>query len=168
MPKEEKPDPEHLTWLVKSRAVNQGVSAKLYGLIRGYPEQFGDKNKFGSDGQMLIAISFSLWRSLFLSDKTGYFEDTNKDAEYFLGEMLLNNAINFSQDRTARNWTFNYYAANAKFRLELYAKKHPDDFDLGRLTAPNPKARWEKLHDAFEVSVEHFGKRLEQASKHSD
>src|SRR6266516_4278201 len=105
MPKE-KPDPDHLTWLVENRAANQRVSAKLYRLLRAFPDQARVKS-FGVEAQMLISVSFSLWRSAFLSDKTGKFKDTHQGAELFLEEMLMNNAIAYSQDRQSKDWTFN-------------------------------------------------------------
>jgi len=96
-------------------------------------------------------ISISLWRSAFLSDKTGYLEDTNKSAERFLGEMLLTNAIAFSQEHSPKDWTFNYCAENARYRQvelkeewpELKAKIVPP---TGQQT---PKNRWSYLRAAF-------------------
>ncbi|HTB81669.1 MAG TPA: hypothetical protein VK717_12360 [Opitutaceae bacterium] len=164
------PDPTHLEWLVENRAANQLVSVKLYKSLNEHPDQFKNK-EFGIDAQMLIAVSFSLWRSAFLSDKTGYLEDTNEGAEWFLGEMLLNNAITYVQDRKAKDWTFNYYASNARYRLDEYSERHPD-FDIDQFFVPKqkrtPKIRWKNLHNAFEKAVEHFGGRLKRAAKNSD
>ncbi|HEV7928274.1 MAG TPA: hypothetical protein VGR14_23175 [Verrucomicrobiae bacterium] len=154
----EKPDPTHVEWLVKNRAANQKVSARLYRLLRDFPDQAREK-KFGAEAQMLIAVSFSLWRSAFLSDKTGRFTDTNLCAELFLEEMLMNNAIAYSQDRKSKDWAFNYYAANARYRILEYSSSHPK-LKIGSLLASNPKDRWERLQDAFEKLVDHFEKRL--------
>jgi hypothetical protein len=161
MPKE-KPDPTHLTWLVENRAANQRVSAKLYQLVRDFPNQAWGKS-FGGEAQMLISISFSLWRSVFLSDKTGKFKDTNQGAELFLEEMLMNNAIAYSQDRQSKDWTFNYYATNARYRIQDYCRKYPK-IKIGPLLSSIPKDRWKLLQRAFEKLVNHFEKRLRQAA----
>jgi hypothetical protein len=161
---EELPDPEHLEWLVENRAANQRTSAKLYRLFKEYPKQVSNR-PFASQAQALVAIGFSLWRSAFLSDKTGLLSDTNEDAEWFLGELLLTNNIAFPQDRKAKDWTFNYYAANAKFRLEIYAANYPGDFELGQVTAKSPKDRWKNLQHEFERAVEHFRLQLKTAAE---
>lgn len=117
-----RPDPTHIDWLVENRAENQRVSAKLYSLLRSYPAQVSEKD-FGLEAQILVGVAFSLWRSAFLSDKTGFREEARMGAELFLEEMLLNNAIAYTQDRKSKDWTFTYYANNARYRLLDYWRK---------------------------------------------
>ncbi len=116
---------------------------------------------------MLVAIGFSLWRSAFLSDKTVGLKETTADAELFLEELLMSNAISYPQDRKAKDWTFNYYVTTLDF-AEEYVQRNPDS-NIGPLFAPvvqgTPKNRWEHLHNAFEKAVEHFGEKLDRAAK---
>ena len=158
----EKPDPDHLAWLVEHRAANQRVSVKLYQLLREFPNQAKEK-PFKAEVPMLISVSFSLWRSAFLSDKTGKPGDTYASAELFLEEMLMNNAIAYPQDRQSKDWTFNYYATNARYRIEDYCDRYPR-IKIGPLVYHAPKGRWELLQAAFEKLVNHFEKRLRQAA----
>jgi hypothetical protein len=158
-----RPEPEHLDWLVANRAANQRASAKLYRLLRECSTEARNKS-FGGEAQMLISISFSLWRSAFLSDKTGKFKDTHQGAELFLEEMLMNNAIAYSQDRGSKDWTFNYYASNASYRIHDYCKKYRR-IKIGPLRSSIPKQRWERLETALEKLIDHFGKRLRKAAR---
>ena len=78
------------------------------------------------DAQTLIAITFSLWRAAFLAGRSASGAETAAHAKEFLYEMIANNAINYPQDKAARNWTFNYYVANARNRLKDYVGIFPD------------------------------------------
>lgn len=155
-------DPEHLEWLVNNRAATQHTSVKLFRLLKAHPTEL-EGGDFASPAQMLVAISFALWRSAFLSDKTGFLKDTNKDAFTFLGEMVLTNAIVFSNERNTKNWTFNFYAGGAFYRLQeltrtwVEFKPSPLHPPLGSRT---PKNRWAVLQKAFEKAVDHFEQRL--------
>jgi hypothetical protein len=158
------PDPEHLDWLVQHRTANQSTAAKLYRLFREYRPIIGE-SPFANEAQLLVSVAFSLWRSAFLSDKTGRLSDAVKDAEWFLGEMLLTNAIAFVQDKKAKDWTFNYYIGSARGYLEIYARDNSSDFALGNLSAKAPKERWEIAYNAFKRAVEHFSLRLKAEAK---
>lgn len=105
--------PSHLEWLVESRAVNQRASLKLFKLFEKYPGRMKSK-ELSQAAQNFVGISFSLWRAAFLADKTGKRHAVFEDARAFLGKMLTDNAITYPQDRSAREWTFNYYMSNAK------------------------------------------------------
>jgi hypothetical protein len=99
-------------------------------------------------------LAFSLWRSAFLSDKTGYRSDTEAGAVKFLSEMLQNNAIAYSQERSSKDWTFNYYATNAHLRLEDLQDLNID-WELGfpMPMMKSPKDRWGFLQKAFEKAL---------------
>jgi hypothetical protein len=160
---EQLPDPKHLDWLVEHHAKNQRTSATLHRLLREHPKQV-KRRPLAPQARLLIGVSFSLWRAAFLSDKTSLLSDGDKDAEWFLGELIVPNAIAFVEGKKAKEWTFNYYAENARFRLEMYAQNYLDDVILGPLLAMNPKDEWERLHDAFEKAVKHFGQQLGAAN----
>jgi len=157
-------DPEHAEWLAKHRSDNQIISAKLYKLLKSYPDEIDD---FGFEIEMLVGIAFSLWRSAFLSDKTGYRSDTTQKAISFLAELVQNNAIVFSSERGAVDWAFNYFAFNAKHRLEKLQDRWPE-LKMTPLLPSNarahmPKDRWESLHNAFCDAVNYFEGLLVEA-----
>ena len=151
-------DTEHGEWLVKHRAATQKTSAKLYKLLREYEVEIVG---MGYTTQALIGVSFSLWRSAFLSDKTGAPEDTYEGGVKFMSEMLQNNAIAYNQERNSKDFTFNYYATNARLRLEDIKRKRPE-WKIGVVRPPKdtPKTRWEFLQSAFEKAVAGFERHL--------
>jgi hypothetical protein len=151
-------DTEHGQWLVKHRAATQKTSAELYRLLREYEVEI---EGMGFTTQALIGVSFSLWRSAFLSDKTGNPEDTYESGVKFMSEMLQNNAIAYSQERNSKDWTFNYYATNARLRLEDLKRKRPE-WKIGVVlpAKDTPKTRWEFLQAAFEKAVAGFESHL--------
>ena len=101
--------PDHLRWLIDCRTQNQNVSLQLYEILKSNPE--AGKTR---EGQHLVAVAFSLWRAAFLADRTGSRQARSKNAEIFLHRMLADNAITYD----SREWTFNYYIDNARYRLE--------------------------------------------------
>jgi hypothetical protein len=48
-------------------------------------------------GQIPVGICFSLWRAAFLADKTGQGTAVFASAKDFLGKILVDNAINYTQ-----------------------------------------------------------------------
>ena len=90
-------------------------------------------------------------------------EDTNNSAVKFMSEMLENNAIAYTQERKTKDWTFNYYAANARYRLKDLKERWPNA-RFGPLIPSHgeqdPKNRWEFLQRAYEKAVDHFERRL--------
>ena len=81
MIKEDTPTPTHLAWVIDGRARNQKTSLKLYELMKKYKRQI--KKKRSDEVQDLVAVSFSLWRAVFLADRTGQTEAKMTDAEIF-------------------------------------------------------------------------------------
>jgi hypothetical protein len=156
---------EHLEWLIESRAKNQRASGKLYRLLEEREPQIKEKD-ISRMAQSLVAISFSLWRAAFLADKTGKTRSVFDDAKLFLGKMLIDNAINYSQDRAAREWTFNYYISVAEdhltsFLSEIEGLEVVLDGDLQDKSLPYAKRRWDRCQAGLELAVEHFLAALE-------
>jgi hypothetical protein len=164
--KEETPTPEHLKWVIEGRARNQTASLKLYSMMLDYKEQIR-KKKLATDAQDLAAVCFSLWRAVFLADRTGKLQNKMTDVEHFVAKMLTDNAIAFAQDRGAREWTFNYYIDNALFRLEKL-QKYWSPLKNVPLKPSNrtPRKRWDCLQDAFEEALQLFEREL--TSKNSN
>jgi hypothetical protein len=159
--------PEHLTWLVKSRAANQQSALRLFDLFERYPKRISGRD-FSKTAQILVAVCFSLWRAAFLADKTGKRHAVVEHAKTFLGKMIIDNAITYPQDRNAREWTFNYYTDNAKGGLLTLAKRWNS---VGAVLAAKRKVpkgsttsqrRWNRYHDAFENAVECLTAELEE------
>lgn len=119
----------------------------------------------------MVAACFSLWRAAFLADKTGSRYAAINDAKTFLGKMLTDNAINYPQDRNAREWTFNYYMKNARHALFDLAK---DSIDVETALLTKPKTtkgstvasrRWDQYQEAFDVALKKLGADLRAAKE---
>ncbi|HEY2011757.1 MAG TPA: hypothetical protein VGH23_22395 [Rhizomicrobium sp.] len=145
-------DIEHLTWLVESRAKNQKASLKLLSLFRSYSTEI-KSSRPALIAQKLVAVAFSLWRAAFLADKKN--QDGLEHADIFLEKMIVDNAINYPQDRTARAWSFSYYISNARHHLKQLAETWPSVKPIGP-TSRNPRARWSYLQQVFEIAVNQF------------
>jgi hypothetical protein len=116
-----------------------------------------------------VAVSFSLWRAVFLADRTGRPEARRSAARDFVEKMLTDNAITFMQDMKSNEWTFNYYIDNALFRMEQLSKRWPDAINADDLRPPEgertPDARWNRLQKAFEVAVECLEREVHRPRK---
>src|SRR5690242_16316454 len=114
---------EHLRWLVRGRSRNQKATLDLYLIIKN-PASSIDRNiAHAQIAQELAAIAFSLWRAVFLSDLTEDVERQMGDVRSFLQTLISHNAINYPQDHTYREWTFQYYLNNARERLLNIARQ---------------------------------------------
>jgi hypothetical protein len=117
----------------------------------------------------MVSVCFSLWRAAFLSDKTGKRSAVVDDAKTFLGKMLTDNAITYPQDRTTREWTFNYYAINAELILLKLGEswgsvktKISEPRKRDKAT-PVSRTRWDRYHDAFVTAIDCFERALKDA-----
>jgi hypothetical protein len=160
MASEQLPSPGHLEWMIKGRAKNQQAALDLYELMKDHRQAIEDK-RLSSKAQDLAAVAFSLWRAVFLADRTGKTEAKMKDAEAFIGKMLTDNAIAFTQDRTAREWTFLYYLDNALYRLRECAEKWPDiEPSRPPQSKRTIKSRWEYANSAFRKAVKQLTREV--------
>jgi hypothetical protein len=164
---ENKPSLAHLKWLIKSRNQNNLTAHKLLSLFEDHPAQIRSK-PCSEASQILVAVSFSLWRAAFLSETTDIVHDRVDDAEDFLRKMLSDNTIGFSQDIQWREWAVNFYLASARFHLRAFEKRIKAG--LGDLTVPATgfdasKSRWGQLHAAFEMAVNALEDELLARSK---
>jgi hypothetical protein len=60
----------NLEWLVKSRSENQKISLVLFKLLKDHRAEIRKDRALGDISQGLVAVVFSLWRAVFLSNKT--------------------------------------------------------------------------------------------------
>jgi hypothetical protein len=77
---------EHMSWLVESRSRNQQSSLKLFLIMKDNAEKIRKKLEYQDVAQGLVAVSFSLWRAVFLSDIAPQMEATTAHAQAFFGK----------------------------------------------------------------------------------
>lgn len=170
MPKTDDLSAPHLEWLIQSRMRNQNACLSLFNTFEKYPDQ-AQSPEFRAHSQTLVAVGFSLWRAAFLADKTGRREEVFADARAFLAQLLTNNAINYPQDRSSREWTFNYYMTAANDSLLRLSEKWSDIVVvLSKHEKPakgttNPRRRWNRHQNAFEVALKGYEASLQAASE---
>jgi hypothetical protein len=161
---------EHLKWLVENRSRNQRATLELYLLINQNSDAINNNVTYAALAQELTGIAFSLWRGVFLSDLTAEVEKQLSDATIFLATLISHNAIAYPQDRTAREWTFQYYLSNARFRLTELASKPPNLIEFTDIDTPAGSAKddWLIAQAALEKSTTRFGDILKDASGQSE
>jgi len=156
---EETIDPEHIEWLVENRAKNQKTAAKLFKLLDEHSDEIRKRNLVWA-ATALVGVAFSLWRAAFLADKRGTKREiTLNAAKDFLGGMLRDNVIAFSQDRRNREWTFNYYIQNALDRLNQLDVKWPGIL-RGKPDSWTTEERWEYHQLVFDRAVNRLARDL--------
>lgn len=149
----------HLEWLIQSRMRNQNACLRLFNIFEAHSERARNSD-FRAHSQNLVSVGFSLWRAAFLADKTGQREAVFADARAFLAQLLTNNAINYPQDRAAREWTFNYYMTNAKNALLELSSKWDEvatvlsKYERVTKGTTNSRRRWNRHQNAFETALD--------------
>jgi hypothetical protein len=151
----------HLDWSVRGRARNQTCSISLLRLFEKYESNWKSR-KYSRAAQALIAISFSLWRAVFLADKTGKRANVFAQGKEFLERVIEDNAISYIQDKNAREWTFNYYTRNARSWLEELAMHWPSQVPKYQREQRGPKDRWDYCQDLLSKAVSNFEDHLDK------
>jgi hypothetical protein len=154
---------EHLEWAIQSRARNQLCSLRLLGLFHDYPT-FWKTRKYAQAAQDLTAVAFSLWRAAFLAQKTGRREEVFAHAKTFLERVIEDNAISYPSDKTSREWTFNYYARNARSSLETLYNCWPDICQKYVVVTRTATDRWDYCQQLLEDAVDKFDAHLKSRS----
>lgn len=155
----------HLEWLIQSRMRNQNACLRLFNIFEAHSDR-ARNIEFRAHSQNLVSVGFSLWRAAFLADKTGQREAVFADARAFLAQLLTNNAINYPQDRAAREWTFNYYMTNAKNSLLEIAEKWVfvatvlSKYEKVAKGTTNSRRRWNRHQNAFEAALDVYEEAL--------
>ena len=146
---------DHLTWLVEMRSANQIATLELFVILTENDNIISTNILYANVSQELAGIAFSLWRAVFLSDLTGDLDDQLLDVTSFLGNLISNNSIGYSQDRGAREWTFQYYLKDARLRLQTLAGQPPDIIKLSEVYEPAGTAKedWEIAQRALETAI---------------
>lgn len=108
---------DHMRWQVEKRSQNQACCVRLFELLNKHSRKCSGDVKCFLAAQDLIGAAFSLWRAVFLGNKGGDVEIVFSHAMKFFEGVILDNSISYVQDKNNNEWTFNYYASNARFRL---------------------------------------------------
>ncbi len=160
MPRTDDHSETHLQWLVQNRSRNQQVTLDIYLAMTRNGDVIMGNAVYTQLAQELAGVAFSLWRAVFLSDFTKEMESELRDVKAFLGALISHNSIGYPQDRSAREWTFQYYLDNARQRLRGIANRHPEILDLAEVetAADSAKDDWSIAHQALEKAVRGFDK----------
>lgn len=159
-------DISHLEWLVKSRSENQDLALKLYRILRDNGEILRNSDDMANISQGLLAVIFSLWRAVFLSEENNDPMSWYDHVEMFLDTLIRDNEINYTQDKRYQSWTFTYYVANARYRLDAISKKHQEVIipDSAISEWRESKADWNYLHSVVKQATSNFEKLLKVKS----
>lgn len=150
---------EHFQWLVNSRHRNQTCSLQLRLLLKDYEKKWKTK-KLSVAAQELVSVSFSLWRAVFLAEKTGKRSAVFDDGLKFLERVIEDNAIAYIQDKQMREWSFNYYTKSARYALEYLHRLWPDVSPEYEKVNRKPKERWEYCQGLLEIAIQGFRTQL--------
>ena len=146
---------EHFQWLVDARHRNQTCSLKLRLLLKDYEKRWKTK-QHSLSAQELVSVSFSLWRAVFLAEKTGKRSAVFDDGLKFIERVIEDNAIAYAQDKAMREWSFNYYTRAARYSLEFLHTNWPSICPTYVKATRTPKERWEYCQELLEEAVEAF------------
>jgi len=117
---------KRLYLVTKGRSTIQYVAHDLLGLMDRHRAVRSAGSLAQNRYEALVAVTFSLWRAIFLADDAAGWEAVLTDAEVFLHKLIKDNSINYSDDWNNRNWSFVYYLNNARFRLSELVRTWPE------------------------------------------
>jgi len=114
-------------WLVRRRNDTQLLLLSHYNFLKKHRNALlAGEELHRSIFGLLIGAAFSLWRSVFLAEAERGWEKILEQAEKFLKTVIEDNAINYTQDKTMRDWSVGYYLNNARYRVDRILSKLPD------------------------------------------
>jgi hypothetical protein len=98
----------NMKWLVENRIEIQRTALELYLLI---PEENRSvQTQTSLICQDLVGVLFCLWRGVFLApEKKSNPGAPLKSSKAFLKKVIDDNSISFSDDKTFKEWTANFY-----------------------------------------------------------
>lgn len=111
-----------LDWLVRRRSEVQILLLRLHRLAKAHNPSAEDARSVVL--QLMLGVAFSLWRAVFLVRDNRDRTNVHEAAEAFLGFLVQDNLINYSQDKATAAWSGGYYLNNALFRLCELKSRH--------------------------------------------
>ena len=115
----------HLEWLVPSRCRIQTLLLRLYNVWNALAPTGEDARR--PVCELLLGVTFSLWRSVFLLDKPRNPESLHEATVSFLKLLIEDNTILYRDDRKTGAWTGGYYLSNPCLRLRELAQGRLED-----------------------------------------
>src|SRR5438105_2695720 len=109
--------PVDFEWLVARRCDVQRFLFDLHKV--GCDNRFAQLETQRAVFEILIGVSFALWRSVFLLDLERPRDKVTSLGLSFLERLIRDNAIGYSQERDTRDWSGGYYLNDAYLRLRL-------------------------------------------------
>lgn len=145
----------HFKWLVAGRSRNQQATLRLYEIVETRSHLLESDIALQDIAHQLVAIAFSLWRAVFLSDLTGDAIDQMSDLKKFLQSLIAHNAVLYQTDVNAREWTFIYYLDNAVFRLGRLSDRILSSKNKA-VASGTAKDDWSNAQAALDLAILNF------------
>lgn len=117
--------------------------------------------KYSKAAQELSSASFSLWRAAFLADKSGKRTAVFAHSKDFIAKVIEDNAISYPADKSAREWTFNYYTRNARNSLQIISHYWPDVVSKYVGSKMSATERWDYCQDKLDEALGGFERLLD-------
>jgi len=159
-------------WLVERRSQIQRTSLKLFRQMERIREaELTNDNALANVAITLVAVSFSLWRAVFLCSEASVkgFSVIFEGAREFLETVIADNAISYPQDKRARDWSAIYYLNNAQFRLEIISQEMPEILDVFKADfgLTSYTSTFNRIQAGFDTAVDNFEKLITELLKSS-
>lgn len=153
---------EHFEWLVERRSQNQRTSLKLYRAMERLRAKQLASNDLVLEAAALVAVSFSLWRAVFLcTDTPPSDSEIFESAQKFIMTVISDNAISYPQDKSARQWTALYYLNNAHSRLLGISEDNPEILPGVEIEdSDDSRIYFDRLQTALDVAVVNFARLI--------
>lgn len=145
----------HLEWAIESRVANQRCSLRLLRLYSEY-EKFWVSKTMSKAAQDLTSTCFSLWRAAFLAEKTSKRAAVFSHGKALLEKLVEDNTIAYAQDKSSKEWTFNFYARSARKSLQDLHEYWPDQAPAYVGTKRNARDRWDYCQALLDEAVTGF------------
>jgi hypothetical protein len=173
---ERKFDTKQLEHVVERRVL---IGKVLLDLWKVFDRPRALKHSRATLAHLLLGSAFSLWQAAFLIKKSRKRKAVTTHAKKFLGILLADNAIAYSQDRETSEWTAGYYVNSAHYRLVLARKwlslhgkekaafdkiaKFIDDQQGRKDYVPDLIVGWRNAYEATEIAMRKLDTMLRSA-----
>lgn len=164
---------DHFDWLLRARAESQQLLLRLLRLGTDRATMLEQDQGHAFIFALLVGAAFSLWRAAFLSDVGRHWPEITADANKLLAKLIVDNTINYPQDRDTKQWMGGYYLNNTRFRLMRAADRLRSDsaaeaalqevekLDEAGISAREPKEEWDLLRGALSQLISAFQRRID-------
>ena len=155
---------KYMKWLVDKRNESQKSCHALLVLLRKYTITLRE-DQYSSAAQSLVGAAFSLWRAVFLAEEKSETRVSLMHSKIFLEKVVRTNAVAFSNEIDANEWTFDYYFHNARYRLVELRSKWPELMTSWIGLQTDAMGRWEYAQRKLDEAINNFTVALAKRSK---